>query len=183
MEDQVKKFLQFNGKNVYFKSAEGIWWIAIKPICEAMEVNYDWQFKNLKSTKIFSELYANQHMVDANGSVRKMICLPEKAIYFWLAKLESDAPGFDEFQWECNNLLYNYFHGTITERTTSLREKTKLDLEIEKIKEELKTVPLALKLQELINKRVGVKKELRRLDEDIVNSQLELWQSEPVMHD
>lgn len=37
MENQIKKFFEFNGKNVYFKAIDGKWWIAIKPILRQLD--------------------------------------------------------------------------------------------------------------------------------------------------
>lgn len=39
-----EKFLQFNGKTIYFQSYDGQFWIAIKPICEILNVNYNRSF-------------------------------------------------------------------------------------------------------------------------------------------
>ncbi len=41
-----QKFLEFNGKNIIFLNVDGTYWIALKPICEALGVDYVRCFKN-----------------------------------------------------------------------------------------------------------------------------------------
>ena len=73
MKKDIKKFLEFNGKTIYFAAADGQYWIAIKPICEALNVDYIRQFKNLQIDKILGELLSEQTMVAADGKLRKMV--------------------------------------------------------------------------------------------------------------
>lgn len=41
-----EKFLKFNGKNIVFLSIDGTYWIAIKPICDALNIDADRSIKN-----------------------------------------------------------------------------------------------------------------------------------------
>lgn len=177
MEKSIKKFLQFNGKNVYFLSANGVWYIAIKPICEALGVDYIRQFKNLKEDKILGQLLSEQTMVAADGRLRKMVCLPEFFIYGWIFTIKSDSEGLQDFQWKCYELLFNYFHGASTERSELLKVKTLAEIEKDKLKAELMETPAYIKLQALEEKEKDAKKALSKLDRDIVTNQIELWQS------
>jgi len=86
-----KKFLEFNGRNIYFLAIDGKYWIAVKPICEALKVNYNRQFQNIKSDPILVQLFAEQQMVAADGKLRKMVCLPEKFIYGWIFTIQSSS--------------------------------------------------------------------------------------------
>lgn len=175
MEQQIKKFLQFNNKNVYFISKDGVWWIAINPICEALNINYNRQFKNLKNDKILSEPLAVQPIVAADNKLREMLCLPEFYVYGWLFSIQSESPDLQEYKWKCYELLYNYFHGTIRERTSLLKEKTTTELEIEKLEKELAETPTYKKLQELKAKVNSSRKALKKWDREIISNQLELW--------
>lgn len=62
MKEEIKKFLEFNGKVIHFLSVDGQYWIAIKPICRALGVDYIRQFKNLKADAILAPAYAVQPM-------------------------------------------------------------------------------------------------------------------------
>ena len=86
-----QKFLQFNGKTIFFQAYDGQFWIAIKPICEALNLEYTRQFKNLKEDEILNQLLAEQPMVGADNRIRKMVSLPEKYIYGWLFSINSSS--------------------------------------------------------------------------------------------
>ncbi len=79
-----EKFLEFNGKKIIFLSVDGTYWIALKPICEALNIEYSRSFKNVKNDPILAPVLAIQPMqVSKNGILqgRNMVCLPEKFIY------------------------------------------------------------------------------------------------------
>jgi len=46
MNKHIVKFLEFKGKNIVYLSANGRYWIAIKPVCEVLCVDYIRQYKN-----------------------------------------------------------------------------------------------------------------------------------------
>ena len=64
--------LSFNGKSIYFKEVSSEYWIAIKPICEALDIDYIRAFKNLSEDKILVQLLSEQTMV---GAERWFVCL------------------------------------------------------------------------------------------------------------
>ena len=81
MNKKVSKFLEFNGKTLMFLSVDGNYWIALKPICEALGVSYKRVHENLLADPVYGQLSTNQGMVAADGKVRKMTSFPEKSIY------------------------------------------------------------------------------------------------------
>ena len=48
-----EKFLQFKGRNIYFKEINGEFYIAIKPICDMLNVNYNHHLISLKNDYFF----------------------------------------------------------------------------------------------------------------------------------
>ena len=178
MKKQLKKFLQFNGKNIYFLAIDGVYWIAIKPICEALGVDYIAQYKALKKDNILKAALSNQTMQVGNDQLRSWACLPEFFVYGWIFKMQSDSDGLEEYQWKCFELLYNYFHGAITERENILKVKTQAELEIEALELELQNSIAYRRIQELKKAQKNAGSELRKLDTKIVESQLELWKQE-----
>jgi hypothetical protein len=174
MKTEIKKFLEFNGKTIFFVAADGQYWIALKPICEALNVNWNRQFQNLKSNKILGELFAEQQMVAADGKLRKMISLPEFYVYGWLMQIQSDSEELQAYQWECYSVLYTYFHGAITGRKSLLREKAKAQIEIDQIFNRL-PVDDALALSKLKSKMNQINGELRSLDGEIIREELNLF--------
>ena len=107
MNEKTGKFLKFNGKSVHFLAVDGEYWIALKPICEALDINYIGQLLKLKENEFLSQHLCEHEMVDADGKLQKMICLPEFFIYGWIFQIKSKAPGLSDFKNECFTLLYN----------------------------------------------------------------------------
>lgn len=136
-----EKFLSFNGKNIVFLNKDGQYWIAVKPICEALGVNYDRQYKNLKDNPILAPAYAIQHIqvLSENGVLqgRKMVCLPEKYIYGWIFSINSESPELWDYKKTCYDILYSHFHGIITNQKELLLNQMDIDSRIYEIKEEL----------------------------------------------
>jgi antirepressor protein len=178
MKPQTKKFLEFNGKAIYFLAKEGQFWIALKPICKALGIDYIAQFKAAKRDKILGQLLSEQTMTGADNKLYKMVSLPEKYIYGWLFSIQSSSPELLEFKRECYEVLFNHFHGGITDRSSHLKNKTKaLTLKAELIAA-LKANPeyQLLQTQEQLIKQANAG--LKELDSELVKDQLPLWASE-----
>jgi hypothetical protein len=199
MKKQFKKFLEFNGKNIYFLTINGIYWIAVKPICESLNIDDIKQRKILNELqneveKMYNELYlrgsiqthegkpnftkviSEQTMFTENGKLRKMLCINEEYVYGWIFQIQS--PNNDQlliYKLKCYQLLYNYFHGAITNRENLLKAKTQAQIKIELLEKELKDNPTYKKLQELKKNQRKSKYGLLKLDTEIINSQMEIW--------
>lgn len=164
-----EKFLEFNGKKIVFLSKDGVYWIALKPICEALNVDYVRQFKNIKQDVFFNELLSKQTTVGADKKLREMICLSEKDIYGWIASINSKSEELQVYKRTCYDLLYNHFHGTITNRKELLMQRRSLDSQIHELKQNLKEEDLKYKqLQELQNKRKTVSTQLNSIDKELI---------------
>ena len=175
MKKLIAEFLQFNGRNIYFQSENGITYIAIKPICEALEINYNRQFQNLKSHIILSQLFAKQQMVAADGKIREMICLPEFYVYGWIFSIQSDNEGLIKYQWECYKILYRYFHGTITDRAKLLQSNSKDEQQKAELYASLKEDERMKKIEALDEIIKARKKSLLAMDKDLASGQLSLF--------
>lgn len=174
MNKRVSKFLEFNGKTLMFLAVDGQYWIALKPICEALGVEYTRTFKNAKANPIYGQLLAVQPMVGADGKARKMVSLPEKRIYGWLMGIQSNAPGLVEYQTKCHDILFDYFHGTITGRKELLSAKAKAQLEMDEV---LNSMPVedALKLQRAEKKINQINAQLRNMDKETLEEERNLF--------
>ena len=92
LHKSVKRFLQFKSNPLLFLSKDGTFWIAIKPVCEAIGVEYTRAFKNVKEDAILGPALAVQPMqVSGDDQVRSFSCLPEYLIYGWLFSIQSDS--------------------------------------------------------------------------------------------
>ena len=176
MNKRVSKFLEFNGKTLVFLAVDGQYWIALKPICEALGVNWARQHANLLSDPIFGQLYAEQHMVGADGKNRKMVSLPEKWVYGWLMGIQSTSPELLEYKRLCYEVLNDYFHGTITGRKELLTQKAKAQLEMDEVMNTLDP-DMAVKYDRARRKLNQVNFQLRDLDGEILQEEKNLFNS------
>ena len=167
----VERFLEFGGKKISILNANGTWYIAIKPICEALNINYDRQYKNLLDDEILSQLYAKQPTTGADGKVYSMICLPEKFIYGWLFSIRSESADLKTYKVECYSVLYNHFYGMISERYKRLQAIDAADSEIEQLEEALLNSTEYLRIQDLKKEKRTAASGLKNLDKDLVTGQ------------
>lgn len=174
MSKRVSKFLEFNGKTLMFLAANGQWWIALKPICEALGVSYKRAHENLLADPIYGQLSTNQGMVAADGKTRKMTSLPEEFIYGWIMQLQSSSPDLIQYKLECHRVLYNHFHGTITGRKELLAQKAKAQREMDEVMNSL-TPENALKFQRAKKTKDQVTAQLRELDGEIIKEEMDLF--------
>lgn len=176
MKNEVKKFLEFNGKVIYFVAIDGQYWIALKPICEALGVNWDRQYKNLKDDEILKAAQAVQPMQAPDGQIRNYVALPEFFIYGWIFDIQSSSEGLKQYKWECYRVLYEHFHGMIGGRKDLLKQKAEAQLEIDRIYNSF-SPEQALALSKA-NKRINaINAELRKLDAQVMDEERDLFTS------
>lgn len=174
MKNSIKKFLEFNGKTIYFLAVDGQYWIAIKPIMEALGVEYTRQFKNLKEDEILGAALALQPMQVPGDQVRNYACLPEFFIYGWLFSIQSASVELAKYKWECYRILYEHFHGAIVGRKELLTEKAKTQLEIDQCMNTLDP-DVAYQLQQANKKLNQVNTKLRELDAVVLEEEKTLF--------
>lgn len=168
----TEKFLEFNGNKLTLVKADGSFWIAIKPICTALGINYDRQFKNIKASKFFAQLYANQHTTGADGKTYKMVCIPEKFIYGWLLSINSENENLVKYQMECYEVLYNHFHLKETLRLTALTDRHDIENKITELELTVSNIAEVKLLKELQAKRKAVKHLLEQMDNGIYQTEM-----------
>lgn len=173
MKKKHEKFLSFNGTNIIFLNKDGEYWIALKPILDALNLESDRYLKKTKRDAFFGGcLDTLSIQVENNGIIqgRKMVCLPEKFIYGWICFLNSNNEELNNYKRTCYELLYSHFHGTITGRKELLQDRAAVDKEIHSLKTELKKDNAGFKrLAELQNKRKTISTRLNSFDKDLLN--------------
>ena len=174
MKKEVKKFLEFNGKTIFFVSVDGQYWIAIKPICEALNVHYEHQRKLLQKDKILSQLPCQHGVVAADGKVRKMVCLPEFFIYGWIFSIQSQSEKLQQYKLECYRVLFEHFHGVIAGRKDLLKMKAKAEIELAEVMASLGSEQ-ALKYKKTKKRLNSIVQKLRKLDSSVVQKEKNLF--------
>lgn len=175
MDQNYKNFLEFNGRNIYTLANDGVSYVALKPICESLNVNWQAAHKRLLEDKILSELSSEQTIVAADNKLRKMSCLPERYVYGWLFSLNSQSEELEAYKLKCYDLLYDYFHGAMTARLSELRVKSDAEVRIEQLKAALLETPEYKELQEEQAKVKNQGKVLKQLDIELQKGQTNLF--------
>lgn len=168
------KFLQFNDHEIYSTYVDGQFWVGIKPLCEAIGVNYNRQAQNLRSDKILGQLVAEQQLVGADKRQRFMMCLPERYVYGWLFSIRSNSPKLLEYKKASYDILYDHFHGVLTKRKAIVGEKKEIDKLLKVKQAELDNTPLAKEISELKKKKTSCTSKLSHLDRDLYDVQEKL---------
>ena len=175
MEKSISKFLEFNGQAIYFLAKDGVYWIALRPICEAIGIDFDSQLKIITTDPILAPAMSMQP-VPFGTRIKKTECLPEFFVYGWIFSIQAKRDkGLHDYQWKCYELLYNHFHGTVGNRKDLLREDARLQVEKEKLLRDLETNPEWLQLVDLDKRSKKIRSELKTLDKGFYNEQLDLF--------
>ena len=176
MKEELRKFLEYNGKIIFFVAVNGQYWIALKPICRALNVDYIQQFKNLKNDQVLAPVLCKHTMQVPGDQLRNYVCLPEFYIYGWIFQIQSQSSELLKYKWECYRVLYEHFHGTITGRKELLSEKAKAQVEIDKCMNTLDP-EVAFKLEKA-SKRLGqINRQLRESDIEVLEEEKTLFDS------
>ena len=155
---------------------DGTFWIAIKPVCEAIGVEYTRAFKNVKEDAILGPAVAVQPMqVSGDDQVRSFSCLPEYLIYGWLFSIQSDSAELLEYKRECYQVLFDFFNGTITGRKNLILEKAKIQQERLALETGLRKTEDFTRYENLraMEARLGIS--LKRTEAQEVKDQLDLF--------
>ncbi|HNX87722.1 MAG TPA: phage antirepressor N-terminal domain-containing protein [Paludibacteraceae bacterium] len=177
MKQPLTNFLEFKGKTLLFLAKNATYWIALKPVCEALGVNYNRQFQNINNDLILGPAFAVQQIQVPGDQVRKFVCLPERYIYGWIFSIQSASPELLEYKKQCYEVLYEYFHGTITSRRELLKEKARLELERSAKEIKLLDNKEFIEWQQLKAEEARLGIALKRNDQDTVSEQKELFDS------
>ena len=167
--------LSFNGKSIYFKEVSGEYWIAIKPICEVLEVDYIRAYKNLSEDDLLNRILSKQTIHDKSNRLQEMVCLPEKYIYGWIFSLRSRSGMLREYQLQCYEILFNYFNGTLIGRKRLLQKQETNQKEIERIEQQLRENQQYTALMKLKQERMRLKKQLKNIDKQTIENNPSLF--------
>jgi hypothetical protein len=170
----IERFLEFNGKRIAILHQDGTWYIALRPVLEALKVDAEWHLRVVKTDEILSQHLCEYTGVAADNKLRKMLCLPEKYIYGWLFTVKSESTELREFKLKCYDVLFNHFHGALTARMTILTEQDTIATQIAELEKALEETEEYKKIQELKKRKGETRKELTQLDRDLKSGQLSI---------
>ena len=171
-DSQIRNFLEFNGKRIATLRRDGQWWVAVKPICEVLNVHYKAQHRAISEDKILGQLSSIQRIVAADKRERKMLCLPEKFVYGWLFSINSDSEQLLLYKKKCYEILFDYFHGALTGRQKILEERVDLDYKIKEKQTELEQSKVYKEIEALKLQRKKASQSLNKMDKNLGSGQI-----------
>ena len=165
--------IKFNGKNIWYKRIEDTNYIIVKSVCEALNVNYNRQFQNLKEDPILSSAFAKQQMqIPGDNQKREYICIPEEYIYGWIFSIKSDSEELLAYKKECYHTLYRHFHRSILKRSEFYKEIIIQEKIISEFEEKIRYVEGYVEYEKAKSK----KKKLAKQANTIIENQNELFE-------
>lgn len=117
----MEHIVKFNNTEITAVKEDDEIFVPIKPICEAIGIDYDAQIERIKTDDVLSELTSLRGVVAADGKRREMICLPLEHLHGWLFSIETNRvneaarPALKIYKLECHQVLHNYFFGKPSE--------------------------------------------------------------------
>jgi len=153
MTDLVK----FNGANLICLKDENSVFVAIKPVCDAIGLDSDWQIKAITDDEILGAERC-EHTVQLSGFTdettpgldenthfqgRKMVFLPLEFLHGWLFQVkptntmkEETKANLIRFKRECYRVLFLHFFGNMRKQIEANEAEIKLLEEINLINEQ-----------------------------------------------
>lgn len=98
-----------------FIDDDGTIWVAIKPICEGIGLDYGYTLERIKKHEILSELCGLNRIVGKDNALREMVCLPLHSINGWLFSINpkrvsaTAKPSLIAYQKMCFKVLFEHF--------------------------------------------------------------------------
>ncbi len=171
------KIIKVNDKEILIITEGNEKYIAIKPICEAIGVNYQTQLDKILSDEILGSAVPLRGTTGVDGKIYKMRVIPLRFVFGWLFTInpKNVKPEIRKqiiaYKMECYNALFDLF----TKRTFILKEKTEFQVEIDSLEEALKKDERYIRIQSLKGSIRNATKRLNSLDKDVVTEQLALF--------
>lgn len=177
MENQV---IIVNNKEISIATHGNEKYVAIKPICEAIGVDYDNQMDKINEDEILSQLTPLRGVVAADGKNREMRVISLRYVFGWLFTINPNKvkPEIKEQIIEYKKQCYDALFDTFTKRTTILKEKTAYQIEIDRLESNWKETEEYKQIQDLKIKQKNATQRLNSLDKSVMDEQLDMFKEE-----
>ncbi|MBE7688464.1 hypothetical protein G1K66_08585 [Tenacibaculum finnmarkense] len=174
------QLITVNEKQIPIVTLSNEKYVAIKPICEAIGVDYDNQIDKINNDEILKQLTPLKGVVAADGKTRKMRVISLRYVFGWLFTINPNKvkPEIKQdvinFKKECYDALFD----TFTKRTSILKEKTNYQIEIERLEANWKQTDDYKEIEKLKKQQKNATQRLNSLDKKIVTEQFDLFKKE-----
>lgn len=108
-----------NGISLQVVADEREQFVAVKPVCEILGVDYPGQFTKLKEHPLYGSVIELSPTTGADGKTYEMVCLPLRYFPSWLFSInpnnvkEEIRENLLEYQKKCNDILFDYFFSRV----------------------------------------------------------------------
>ena len=132
MTNQIStQTISFHGSELITLKVDDVIYTAVRPIVEALGLSWGSQQRKLENSK---EKFSCTHMKTTgnDGKTYEMLCMPLKKLNGWLFSINPEKVRADlrekviQYQEECFEALYNYWHFGKAERKTTVDQRTGL---------------------------------------------------------
>lgn len=114
----------FQGAAVACVLVDGVPYVAMRPLCDAMEIAWTHQLQAIKKDPVLSSVVTEMVTTGADGKQYRMLCLPLDYLNGWLFKIDAGRykPGDPRrdriiaYQRECYRVLRDRFMPALTDR-------------------------------------------------------------------
>lgn len=138
MKNEIVKFAN---KEINTFEKDGVVYVAMKPIIEALGLAWNKQFELIKRDYVLNSTITVTGIVAKDGKSRNMSCLPLKYLNGYLFKVNANRYKGDKretiakYQMECYEVLFNYWNngGAINSRASE-EQLTVLHSELNMVK-------------------------------------------------
>ncbi len=106
----------FYGNEIVAVEKDGKKYVAMKPIAEALGLDWSGQLGLIKNDVVLSSTMVVTSIVADDGKMREMVCLPLEYLNGWLFKIPASRykgnrrKAIELYQCECYHALHNYWH-------------------------------------------------------------------------
>lgn len=112
---ETSTIARINDTTIQVLSENGQKLVPVKPICEALGVDYSTQLQKLKDDEFLSSTMGLSPIVASDGKDREMVCIPLKFVFGWLFTInprnvkEEARESVTRYRAKCYDVLYDYF--------------------------------------------------------------------------
>jgi hypothetical protein len=162
----MSNLVKFQGNDIACVQIDGEYYVAIKPISEAIGLRHDSALEGIKSDEILSQLYGVRRMVAGDNKEREMGCLPLAYLNGWLFTIDANKVSEQAravllaYKRECYRVLHEHFFG----RQEARNRATEVFMELHSKRAYLKGLQKQLADSEVGQAIATAKKEIRTLE-------------------
>src|SRR5690349_7833708 len=116
------ELIRFQQSEISCQQEGGQVFVAIKPICDAIGINYQGQNKLIQEDEILGQLSYLTTTVGADGRNREMLCLPLEYLNGWLFGVNTNRVKSEvrsvlvAYKRDCYKALFAHFYGHLIQK-------------------------------------------------------------------